>query len=136
MELLLGFLGFALGIALAFFLYDILKRIPAKDRTIEPFFPWLMLIPVAGMVIGIILFAFKLPESFKRHFESKGQIPVDIPQDFGKKYGLIYMWSVIACFIPILNIIAAIVVIVSLIHCIVDINKMKRHLPPIDLSQK
>jgi NADH:ubiquinone oxidoreductase subunit 5 (subunit L)/multisubunit Na+/H+ antiporter MnhA subunit len=136
MELLLGVLGLGIGIALAFFLYDTLKRMPAEFRTIEPFFPWLMVIPIVGNVIMIILLSFKMPESFKRFFESSESKPQDVSQDYGKKNGLVYMWSVVACFIPIVNIVAAIVMIVFLIRCVMDISKMKNHLPPINLSNR
>jgi hypothetical protein len=77
---------FALLIVVAYFLYEGLTRIPEEYRSVEPFFAWLIIIPVAGIAFIWILFPFKIPESLKSYFENTRDIPPD--SDYGRKTGM------------------------------------------------
>jgi hypothetical protein len=118
-----------LQVVIAYYLYDTLIRVPRQYRATEPYFAWLTLIPIAGLVFGWILYPFKIPQSLKSYYESTGRIPDGAPADFGKGIGLGYIISATACIIPIVNFIAWIPALVFFIIYLVKLGKMRQLLP-------
>jgi hypothetical protein len=61
--LLLAFVVLVVQVGISYLLFTGLKRLPARYREVEPYFAWLMLIPIAGYVFTWILLPFKIPAS-------------------------------------------------------------------------
>jgi len=118
----------AVQIGIAFLLYDGLRRLHPKHRTAEPYFAWLTLIPVAGIVFSWLLLPFKIPESFGRYF-SENPTSVDIPEDFGKSMGLATMILLTLCLVPLINMIAWIPGLVCFVLYLLQFQKMRQLLP-------
>ena len=73
-------------IAVAYFLYSGLSKIPREYQNCEPYFAWLILIPLAGLVFMWILLPFKIPESMEKYFKEKKSNKNF--GDYGKAIGL------------------------------------------------
>lgn len=119
----------AMTIVGAWLLYDALKRIPPEHRKAEPFFGWLTLIPIAGVVFLWILLPFKVPESFDSYIRSEDPPGAKENDDYGRKIGL---WTMISCsllFVPFVNAIAAPVFIILFLIYITDLNRYRHLLP-------
>lgn len=93
LDFLLGSFGLAILIAVvainilaAYFLWDGISRIPKEHRNVEPYFAWLTLIPLAGLVFLWILLPFAIPRSLRAYFASQQKDSADI--DYGKTFGL------------------------------------------------
>lgn len=128
------FVGFilliSLGIAIwiAYLLYDGLLRIPKQHRTVEPYFAWLTLIPLAGVIFYWILLPFKIPESLKNYFsENPGN--GDYATDFGKNMGLGAVISATLMIVPFINSIAWIPALVFLVLFLMQFRKMVKQIP-------
>jgi uncharacterized membrane protein len=124
--LLLILAAIGLNIWAAFLMWDILSRIPAEKRTIEPYFPWLTLIPVAGFVFQWIIIPFKLPETLKNHFLGSGDLAMI---ESTRKIGLWYMITLSCTIIPLLNFIAWIPALVFFIILLVKLVAINDALP-------
>jgi hypothetical protein len=123
-----GLLGLAVGIFVAYLLWDGLSRIPKENRTVEPYFAWLTLIPLAGIVFLWILLPFKIPESLRSYFASQER---DSPNlDYGKAHGLGTMISYSCIIIPFINFIAWIPALVFLILYLIQFRGFAQQLPP------
>ena len=123
-----GLLGLAVGIFVAYLLWDGLSRIPKENRTVEPYFAWLTLIPLAGIVFLWILLPFKIPESLRSYFVSQQRDSADV--DYGKMHGLGTMISYSCMIIPLINLIAWIPTLVFLILYMIQFRKFTQQLPP------
>ncbi|GEM_PF-3535320 len=119
---------FGIEVWIAYLLYDGLSKIPKQHRTTEPYYAWLILIPLAGFVFYWILLPFKIPESFKNYF-SENPGDRDYPIDFGKTMGLGVVISLTLMIIPIVNLIAWISMPVFLVLFLFEFRKMVQQLP-------
>lgn len=114
---LLMLVSFGISLIIAIFMYNVLKRIPEKHRTVEPYFALLVLIPFAGLVFLWIV-VLKLPLSLQ-NYNIK----------MGKGYGLAFVISHTLCLIPGINLIACVPGIVFLVLYLIQIKEVGRQLP-------
>ena len=114
-------------VGISYLLFTGLKRIPARYREVEPYFAWLMLIPIAGYVFTWILLPFKIPASLGRYFSEN---PAEaLPLDYGRGMGLGAVISSTACLIPVINLIAWIPALVCTVIYLVQFQRMVQKLP-------
>jgi uncharacterized membrane protein len=126
--LFISLVGFLLQLLIAYFLYDGINKIPKKYRIVEPYFAWLTLIPLVGIVFYWILLPFKIPESF-RYFFYQNPVQNELPKDFGKSLGLGAVISITLLIFPIINALALIASIVFMILYFIQFRKIVSHLP-------
>lgn len=123
------FIGIAIQVVVAYFLYDGLSRIPQKYRQAEPYFAWLTLIPLAGIVFLWILLPFKIPESMKLYFADNPQLDDSTNKDFGKAMGLGTVISLTLTVVPYVAMIAWIPLLIFLILFMIQFSAMVKQLP-------
>lgn len=113
----LCFIGLAilLQIFIAYLLYDALNAVPEQYRELESWVPWLLLVPLANIVVLFLAF-IKTPRSLAKCLGASGDTTHG---DCGESLGL---WGAILCVIPC----GAIVGIVLLIMALLKINKAKQ----------
>jgi uncharacterized membrane protein len=125
--LILAFVALLVQVGICYLLFAGLKRLPARYREVEPYFAWLMLIPIAGFVFMWILLPFKIPDSLKRYFSEN---PAEsLPLDYGRGMGLGAMISYTACIVPLINLIAWIPAFVCTTIYLVQFQRMVQKLP-------
>jgi Trk-type K+ transport system membrane component len=96
-------------------LFDALSTVPAEHREIEPWVPWLMLVPLVQLVVNFIALT-KTPRSLAKALAAKG----DSSQgDCGEQLGL---FTAIAALIPCINVLGFPVL---LIMTVMKVNKAK-----------
>lgn len=128
MAIIGGIIGIGFSAWIAYSLHDGLLRIPKQYRTTEPYFAWLTLVPLAGIVFYWILLPFKIPESLKNYF-SENSVNQEMPTDFGKSMGLGTVISATLMIVPFINFIAWIPTIVFFILFMLQFKKMVKQLP-------
>ena len=135
--LVVSFVWAGIQIFISWFLWDGLRRIPSEHRTVEPFFAWLMLIPIVGFIFWWILLPFKIPESLGRYYHVKAKndyyhieaLGPDKSFDYGKMHGLWVMIPSTLLIVPGLNYFAWIPALVFLILYLVKFGEYKKGLP-------
>lgn len=125
--LILVFVAFLVQVGISYLLFIGLKRLPARYRETEPYFAWLMLIPIAGFAFTWILLPFKIPASLGRYF---AEHPTEaLPLDYGRGMGLAAVISYTACLIPVINLVAWIPALTCTIIYLVQFQRMVQKLP-------
>ncbi len=111
------FIGLAilLQIFIAYLLYDALNAVPEQYRELESWVPWLLLVPLANIVVLFLAF-IKTPRSLAKCLSASGDTSHG---DCGESLGL---WGAILCVIPC----GAIVGLILLIMTLLKINKAKQ----------
>lgn len=110
---ILGMLGMGCLIGLAIYYVPLifyiltvkgaLEKIAPNRREMEPGMPWLLLIPLFGLVWHFFV-VIKLTGSFRKEFEARG-LQTDDPQ-FGYVLGLITCICPLAGWVPLLGMLA------------------------------
>jgi hypothetical protein len=112
----------AIAIVVCWLLYKNYKKVPPQFQTLSPGLVWLMLVPLANIVMPIII-GMQVPEAFKRYFDSIGDTSVG---DAGKQVGLIWGIAALCTVIPLVNLIAALVALVALVMFLLKVIAMGR----------
>lgn len=113
----MSIVSLVLSIYIAYSLYDALNTVPVEHRELEPWVPWLIFIPVVGIVVYFLGF-IKTPKSLEKALNATGSNPHG---DCGGSNGL---WGMILCVIGCTAPIGIVLVIMSLLK----INKAKQTL--------
>jgi cytochrome bd-type quinol oxidase subunit 2 len=130
--------AFAINVAITWFLYDTLNRIPAEHRKQDPGLVWLLLVPMLSVVWNFMVWP-KIAQSFRTHFEARGRYENG---DCGEQIAMIYCVGgavslALGCIgqipfigiIGLLNLPLAMVNLVMLILLIVKFADLKKQLP-------
>lgn len=121
----------ALGVMLAisavvcYFTSEMVKRIPAEHRKIEPNMVWLLMIPCFNIIWNFFVFP-KVAASFKSYFDSQNITDVG---DCAAQLSLIYCIVYATVIIPVINKIAAPASLVLLILVLIKFNDLKTRIP-------
>ena len=105
---------------IAFLVFDVYNSIPNEHRSVPVWLPWLMLVPIAGMVIAWIMIPFKLPEALRQYAKALGS---DHKSDFGFVWGITSIACSTASMIPFVVFVTGIPSIVFLILYIIQVKK-------------
>ena len=92
-------IGIVVAVLYLLNLQNLLKRISAENRVVEPGNVWLMLIPIFNLVYAFILYP-KISESIKNEFLKRG---LSDSGDFGKSLGTAMAVLGLCGFIPVLG---------------------------------
>jgi len=85
-------------------LMDLMRQVDPKNRLVHPGFVWMLYIPFYGAVIYPFMLYPRIAESLRREFEDRNSPQ---PGDYGRSLGIV-LPILICCFvIPVLNIVAA-----------------------------
>lgn len=131
----LVFLGFfcgffllliAIHVAILYYVYTCVQRIPPQFRQIEPGMVFLLIIPFFNIVWNFFVYP-KIADSFKAYFNSVGRADVG---DCGKTLALVYCILVCFCIIPYLNLCIGIAVLVIFIILLVKFGTYKGQILP------
>jgi hypothetical protein len=97
-SVVLSVLGLLMGIYVAFQLSSALSALPESARDLSPVMPWLMFVPVIGIVF-LLLSLIKVPRSLSTYLNARGN---SSHGDCGEKLGL---WgailTILGCTAPI-----------------------------------
>ena len=118
-------IGLIIGAIVAFLIYKPYSKLPAEHQTIAPGLCFLLLVPVANLVMPIIL-GTKIPEAFANHFATTGQSAET--GDAGKSIGLWWGISTLCCIVPLVNMIAGLAALVLLIIFIIKLWDMAKRI--------
>lgn len=120
--LFIGMLIFlAIDVFICWVVYTCYQRIPEKHRTMSPGQVWLALIPCFGLIWNFWVFP-GLSKSYKSYFDSVGDTSV------GDCYAQVALWlciSVLGCYVPAVQSLAALASIVLLIIFLVKAVELK-----------
>lgn len=134
----------------AWLMYRVLVRIPPGCRTIEPFVPWLFMIPVVNVVIAIIC-GINIPESLNNYFSTLDD--EDYEDDYGRgrgrgrgrrgprryssddygrgvglTWGILKIVAFVGGWLPFINILAILAYLAALVLCIVFLVKINQYI--------
>ena len=111
-------------------MYSVLKWMPPVCRTTEPWFAWLTLIPLLGLVFLALLMAIEVPNSLKESFQhsSRQPRPEGVPKDYGRVAAAGYLVSLLLCLIPHLGPPAAVAAAIFLCKYFRTLGAAKKHL--------
>lgn len=110
--------GIAIYLVLALTMSKALKSLPAAAQKCNPIFPWLIIIPLAGLVFNIICL-LQIPASFIAHFGEN-----DAESKSAKTLGLVSAIALGCCIIPVLNLLAGPTYLICLILFLVKISAL------------
>lgn len=113
----MSIVSLALSIYIAYSLYDALNTVPEEHRELEPWVPWLIFVPIIGIVVYFLGF-IKTPKSLEKALNATGNNPHG---DCGGSNGL---WGMVLCVLGCTAPIGLVLVIMSLLK----INKAKQTL--------
>lgn len=120
--LVIAFLiGLTINILYCLTIYNTLKEISPNNRTLETWYPWLMLIPLFSIIWAFIMYP-KIAESLKAEFESRDAVQNG---DYLKTLGIMMPILSLVGFIPILGGLAGLANLVIWIIYWVKINEFK-----------
>lgn len=114
-----------LSAIVCFFTSQMVKRIPAEHRQIEPGMVWLLMIPCFSLIWNFFVFP-KIAKSFQSYFNSVNVMDVG---DCAAQLSLIYCIVSITSFIPVIGGIMALAALVLLILVLVKFNDLKNRIP-------
>lgn len=90
-------------------LQDLLKQVDPANRLVHPGFVWMLYIPFYGAVIFPFMLYPRIAESLRKEFDERNN-PQD--GDYGKSLGIVLPILFCCLFIPFVNIIAILGIIV------------------------
>ncbi|OGV78615.1 MAG: hypothetical protein A3K19_31835 [Lentisphaerae bacterium RIFOXYB12_FULL_65_16] len=108
--------GLAVAVAICWFLYTCLARVPVQYRQQEPVMVWLLLIPCFNLVWNFFVYP-KIAESYKAYFDSVGRTDVGdcgrslavtfcILAVVGIPLGIVpFIGGIISCFLGLANLV-------------------------------
>ena len=121
-------IGLLIGALVAWLIYKPYSKLPSEHQTIAPGLCFLLMVPLVGFVMPIIL-GIKIPEAFASYFDATGQSHET--GDAGKAVGLWWGICVLACIVPLVNIVASIASLVLLIIFIIKLWEMAKRTEPV-----
>ncbi|MCH2182996.1 MAG: hypothetical protein MK108_13415 [Mariniblastus sp.] len=90
------------SILVAWFIYKPYSKLPPAYQTLSPGLIWLLLVPLANLVI-MLLIVLQVPDAFRKYFDHVGDSSVG---DCGKLVGQIWAIATLCCFVPVVNYVA------------------------------
>lgn len=121
-------IGLIVGIVIAYLLSSALQRLPEEHRAIEPWYPWLLLIPFFNLIWNFFVFP-KVSQSYCAYFDSLGDDSPTDSQDCGEQLGWWYCGLCVASLVPCIGGIAGIAALVILILYLIKIGEFKNMIP-------
>lgn len=106
-------------------LMDLMRQVDPKNRQVAPGFVWMLFIPFYGPIIFPFSLYPKIAESLKREFDDRNS-----PQegDYGKSLGFVLPFLFMGLFIPFVNFVAILGILVVGIMFWVKMTQYKRML--------
>lgn len=118
-------IGLLIGALVAWLIYKPYSKLPREHQTLAPGLCFLLMVPVANLVMPIIL-GIKLPEAFASYFDATDQSHET--GDAGKAVGLWWGISTLACIVPLVGIVAGLASLVLLIIFIIKLWEMAKRI--------
>ena len=115
----------AISAVVCYFTSEMVKRIPAEHRKIEPNMVWLLMIPCFNLIWNFFVFP-KVAASFKSYFDSQNITDVG---DCAAQLSLIYCIVALTIFIPYIKVVGGPAALVLLILVLVKFNDLKNRIP-------
>lgn len=113
-------------------LQDLLKQVDPNNRLVHPGFVWMLYIPFYGAVIFPFMLYPRIAESLRKEFEERNSPQ---PGDYGKSLGIVLPILFCCLFVPVVNIVAILgIIVIGIIYWVkmAQYKGMLRSLPKVD----
>ena len=113
-------------------LQDLLKQVDPKNRLVHPGFVWMLYIPFYGAVIFPFMLYPRIAESLRKEFDERNSPQ---PGDYGKSLGIVLPILFCCLFVPVVNIVAILgIIVIGIIYWVkmAQYKGMLRSIPKTD----